>query len=181
MRAVHVLCLGLVLLSGCSSLSETQCRTGEWEEIGEHDGAHGAPQHRSVDHQKACAEYGVEVDAEAYFRGYERGLEQYCTANNAVRLGVEGAAYAGVCPVELYPTFEAQYRAGYVVYEQRQRVLQLESRAQSLDYDLQRAQTDEQQRYIRGELYRLDRALRVERERLYYAEQALRDMTRGIL
>ena len=173
------LALMAALLAGCASLSESECRSADWQRIGYEDAAGGRPQGRSVAHSKACAEYGLGFDEQAYFSGYERGLPHYCNNENAVRIGLEGARYAGVCPLADYPTFESRYRVALLVYEQRQRLLALENRWRSLEYELDHAEDDQQRRTIRAELYRLDRELRAERDRLYYAEEQLRRVISG--
>ena len=183
------------VLSGCSSLSEDDCRSGAWDAIGYDDAMQGHQQGRSVDHGKACAKYGIELDPEAYFAGYERGLEVFCNEDSAVQRGLEGAKYEGTCPVENYPRFEPRYRAGRVVYDQgqvvnglRQTIEQGESQWQSLRYELQRlsntrAQSQEEQdriydemRYTRQRLRDIEYDINAARDRLYYEEQKLREL-----
>ena len=85
-------------LGGCASLSESECADADWEQIGYRDGAGGASGQRIAAHAKACAEYGVTVDQDTWRAGYDRGIDSYCTPANAVRDGLSGAMYSGVCP-----------------------------------------------------------------------------------
>lgn len=53
----------LALLSGCATLSEGDCATGDWREIGRNDGLHGLRRSQLAKHQDACAKFGVQPDA----------------------------------------------------------------------------------------------------------------------
>jgi hypothetical protein len=64
--------------SSCASLSEKDCKTGNWSEIGKRDGERGMSEGRLESHQKACSEYGVTVDAGQYFNGRSQGIVTYC-------------------------------------------------------------------------------------------------------
>ena len=54
------LALGGLLLAGCATLSERECRDQDWYGIGADDGFDGAPASTIEDHRKACTEYGIE-------------------------------------------------------------------------------------------------------------------------
>jgi Protein of unknown function (DUF2799) len=188
----------LTLVEGCATkLSEADCRSGNWEAIGYDDGTKGVRQAQSIKHMKNCAKYDVAFDEQAYFSGYERGLEVFCTDENALQMGLDGGKYEGTCSVEKYPRFDARYRAGRVVYEQkvvvaRQRTLiqQLQSDYSNLRYqydsawDRARRGKDEAERaaamheldYIRSRMRQIEYQIPSERERLYYEEQRLRQL-----
>src|SRR3954471_15491410 len=59
-RTVNI-CLFMLFASllGCSTLSEKQCKTANWTELGERDAYDGYARERLYDHQKACSEYSV--------------------------------------------------------------------------------------------------------------------------
>ncbi|AOE50568.1 DUF2799 domain-containing protein [Kangiella sediminilitoris] len=81
----------LGLLSGCATLSETECVAGNWQQIGYQDGKFGRDSDYVLKHESACMEYGVQVDREAYEAGRQQGLDQYCTANNGFNRGSSGS------------------------------------------------------------------------------------------
>lgn len=164
-------------LGACASLSEKECRTADWERIGYHDGGAGADRTRVEDHGEACGKIGVAVDRKRYFQGYEAGLLRYCTPENAVTVGLSGAGYGGVCPPALDARFAENYRAARYVYEQRQRVSELDGRRRSLETKLDKAASDDEKKNLRAELSRLDHELREERDRLYDEEGRLRRFT----
>lgn len=180
MRRRLLLLLPLLLLAGCASLSESDCRSANWDDIGYRDGVKGAGPDRAQDHASACVEYGISVDRDAWNRGYERGLGVYCTPENAVQVALSGGNYGGVCPPESDAEFATHWRAARPVYEQRQKVGQLEQRRRELEYAFSNADNDRQRYEIRTEFARVDEALRYERERLYFEESRLDRFLSGI-
>jgi hypothetical protein len=160
-------------LAGCTGVSETDCVGGNWEEIGYKAGTNGDPAERSAGHAVECEKYGATVDEAAWDKGWQRGIEEYCSANHAIQIGLRGGKDSGVCPEGLAVTFSSNWRQGRMVYEQRQRVQQLEQRRNQLD-SAYRSAMDDQQRYeIRNQLMQVDEWLRNERFRLAQAEAQL--------
>src|SRR5690625_7945360 len=72
---------GLLILpvSACATLSEGECLTADWYEIGQQDGRSGHERSRLHDHRKACAKHAVTPDETAYFAARDDGLRLYCT------------------------------------------------------------------------------------------------------
>lgn len=103
------------LVAGCASLSEDQCRQGDWASIGQADGYAGYAMTRLQDHTEACRKVGITPDAAAYSRGRQAGLRGYCTVSRGFTEGRLGNSYAGVCPPDLAPAFMAAYNDGRVV------------------------------------------------------------------
>ena len=64
-----------LLLAGCSSLSEEECRAMSWYNQGYQDGEQGKTRSATRDYQKTCGEYGLKVDEAEWQRGYAKGLE----------------------------------------------------------------------------------------------------------
>lgn len=127
----------VMLLGACASLSEAECRTGDWYGIGERDGRDGEPD-RLGDHAQACRKAGIIPDAAQYFAGRTRGLTAYCTPANGYREGRAGHGYDNVCPPELSESFVRQYNYGRERYELGQEVARLESRLRSRINDIAR-------------------------------------------
>lgn len=103
--------------SGCATLSEGECYTADWYQLGRADGQRGYERSRLYEHQKACAEYGIRPDATAYYRGRQVGLAAYCSPRNGYEEGRDGHAYRGVCPPKYERRFLAAYRDGQSVHE----------------------------------------------------------------
>ncbi len=56
---LSLLLVTLLWLSGCSTLSEQQCRLGDWYGLGYQDGQAGRTQARLANYHQDCAEYGI--------------------------------------------------------------------------------------------------------------------------
>jgi len=107
----------MVLISGCASLSKEECQTANWKTIGFEDGAQGKPEARIRAHRKACAEYGVAPELEAYRSGWEEGVARFCQPGNGYSQGRSGKEYSGVCPDSLETAFLQSYRDGRALYK----------------------------------------------------------------
>jgi hypothetical protein len=110
-------------LTACSAtMSKDECRAVDWRTVGYEDGVAGYSGERIGQHRKACAEYGVTPDLNAYRAGRAEGLREYCQPHNGYRAGVSGAPYYDSCPPELAPAFVAAYQSGRELYVREQRV-----------------------------------------------------------
>lgn len=99
---IAFLAISVFFLNACASLSEGECRSGNWYQIGFSDGSSGKASSYIVEHESACTEYGVGADRQAYEKGRYQGLSQnYCTAQKGYQLGSYLNDYNGVCPPEL--------------------------------------------------------------------------------
>ena len=117
-------CLGLVVvaLSGCASMSKSECAAVDWKTIGYEDGAAGRSGERIADHRRACVKYGVVPDLDLYQVGRQQGLREYCRPENGYRVGVSGGSYEGLCPAEMGDAFVNAYDSGRKLYSLRRRV-----------------------------------------------------------
>lgn len=109
----------LSLLSGCATLSETECISGNWQQIGYKDGKYGRDSDYILKHESACAEYDVRVDREAYESGRVKGLNLYCTADNGFNRGNTGSYPNPSCKAG-YPDYDDGYYDGLL--ERRDRL-----------------------------------------------------------
>ena len=80
-------------LSGCASLSKSECLSADWEDIGIRDGANGQPEEYLIQHAKACSKVDVVPDRGAWQHGRDRGLERYCVPRRAYQNGQYGSGY----------------------------------------------------------------------------------------
>jgi hypothetical protein len=80
-------------LSGCASLSKSECLSADWEDIGIRDGANGQPEEYLIQHAKACSKVDVVPDRGAWQHGRERGLERYCVPRRAYQNGEYGSGF----------------------------------------------------------------------------------------
>ena len=117
------LAIGWIALSGCSAtMSRDECRAVDWRTIGYEDGVAGQPGDRIGQHRKACAEYGITPNLDAYQAGRAAGLREYCQPHNGYRVGSQGYTYYGACPADLSAAFIEAYDAGHKLYVRERRV-----------------------------------------------------------
>lgn len=120
-----VITLALCACAGKPSVSEFQCKAGDWESIGYRDGAAGVKSTRILEHQEACGQFGIIPHREMYLAGWRNGLEEYCTAENGFNLGERGGRHTGVCQGELQHPFLLAYEDGRQLYTARSEVNRL--------------------------------------------------------
>lgn len=106
----------LFTLSGCATLSESQCVASDWETVGYRDGLGGTQSAQLLKHQNACVKHGIVPDREAYLAGWEDGIRQYCLPENGFTAGEAGRSYANVCPEDMQASFYAAYQEGRQLY-----------------------------------------------------------------
>lgn len=137
-----ILCLlgGMLVLSGCATMSESECLTVDWQTIGFEDGVAGYSGDRIGQHRKACAKHGVSPDLVGYQRGREAGLREYCQPGNGFRVGSHGGSYAGVCPAELDGAFTSAYESGRQLYSLESRLSTARNQIVSKRRELERVE-----------------------------------------
>lgn len=109
--------VGLALLAACASLSEDQCRAGDWRGIGFADGAQGRSPDHIARHQKACAKVGVTPDLQAWLAGRQDGLDRYCTPAKAYEVGRSGRSLAPYCTPAQLASMRPALDRGRAYYE----------------------------------------------------------------
>lgn len=118
---------GVMLTAGCASkpsITEFQCRAGDWQTVGVRDGAGGMPSTQLLQHQEACGAYGIVPDRQTYLAGWQQGVAQYCTTDNGFMIGQRGGRQSSVCSDD---EFLDAYAAGRELYLARQDVRRLEN------------------------------------------------------
>ena len=107
----------LLTLSACATLNESECKTADWQTIGLEDGSRGLPVSTVGRHRKACSEYGIKPNLEAYRRGHATGVVSFCTPRNGFIQGKAGHSHYDVCPPDLRSGFLAGYEDGRELYD----------------------------------------------------------------
>lgn len=131
-----LLALPLLFSAGCTVISEEQCQAGLWYERGLQDGARGRSQALIYEIAQECQQYGVRADSEAWLRGHEMGVEQFCTPENGYYLGRRGHSYEGVCTGPTADLFMGEYERGLAHFQVEQQYRQLQERQDYLEYEL---------------------------------------------
>lgn len=136
-RFVIAALLLALMLAGCATLSEDECRNRDWYGIGFTDGLNGYALTRLAEHQKACAEYGITIDRIEFLRGRSDGLQRYCVPENGYLQGRAGATYQGVCEGPEAEVFRNRYLQGRHIWEAEQRLSEIENKLDEVSKQLQ--------------------------------------------
>lgn len=165
--ALLTLPVAVALSGGCAVISEDECQAGLWYERGIEDGARGRSQATVYQIAQKCHEYGVRTDTEAWLRGHEEGVEQYCTPENGFVVGRRGSNYEGVCTGPTADLFLANYQNGLAVYQAEQQYIALERRYYEAEREVHRvenalaeAETKEEAKSLRSQRRNLLREMR---------------------
>lgn len=132
---VYALLVALAV-SGCSSMSEAECKAVDWQTIGYEDGVNGYSGSRIGQHREACGKYGVTPNLAQYQLGREQGLREFCKPANGFRVGARGNGYAGVCPADMDRQFSAAYESGRQLHQLRAQVSNTASRLESMRHEM---------------------------------------------
>jgi hypothetical protein len=134
-----LIALSTLLLGACAAkMSKDECRTVDWRTVGYEDGVAGQPGDRIGEHRRACAEYGVTPDLNAYLAGRTAGLREYCQPHNGYRAGANGYTYFDTCPADLAEAFEIAYDEGRALYVRERRVTDTEEQIDDKRREIQR-------------------------------------------
>jgi hypothetical protein len=118
----------MVTLTGCATMNESECQFADWEDIGRRDAQSGHVRQYFSEHASACSEFGINADQAAYQRGWDQGIELFCTPENGWQRGINGQGYNNSCPQISAAAFRQAYTLGRDLHAARQNVSSLESR-----------------------------------------------------
>lgn len=107
----------LSLVAACATLNADECKTVNWQQLGDSDGAQGHPATRIAKHHKACEKHSLTVDPLAYERGWQGGIQRFCTPQNGFSLGLRGGSYQNSCPSQFEGPFVSAYRPARDLYD----------------------------------------------------------------
>lgn len=152
--------LALVALSGCESMSVSECKVADWGRVGYNDGASGAPESRLADYTEDCGKTGIVPNARAYRQGWDNGIQRYCTAANGWREGVQGrSGKESVCQGQPgYRGFARYLESGLRVYRTQEQIKRNSSEITRLEKELSTAAKDDDKKRLRESLRDLDRS-----------------------
>ena len=151
-----------LVLSGCASMTEDQCRQAQWQDVGLQDGLGGERETKILEHRQACSKIGIFPDEQRWLTGRAQGLASYCTANGGWTAGLANRVYLGVCADRDEPTFLSDHRAGLVVWRTRYELGENRDALVRLDGEMRKATSEDQKQRIREDVARHER----ERDRL---------------
>jgi hypothetical protein len=71
-RFTSALLLAAALLGGCAGMSDSECRSANWYDVGYRDARYKLQSQEGV-YSHACERYGVKIDGERYAQGLREG------------------------------------------------------------------------------------------------------------
>jgi len=96
-----------LFLAGCTSHSASVCAGDDAESLGFHEAIEG---------RRRCADAFFAGDAVAYQRGWQQGIQHFCTEVNGFQQGYQGANLSDACPAALATPYIDGYQSGYSIY-----------------------------------------------------------------
>lgn len=112
-KAVLLLVIASVVLSGCQTLTRYQCNSKDWRAVGVKDGAAGkAPGSTFEAYDSNCSSSGASIDRNVYMAGHKEGLSRFCTFSNGAKQAAEGLQNSGLCTAEYGEEFNNGFARG---------------------------------------------------------------------
>jgi hypothetical protein len=166
----------MALLSGCQTMTPTECKMTNWGERGQQDAFAGQAE-RILTYADDCASQQVplqQIHIAAYRSGYQQGLGYYCQPQRIIEQALDGKGSVEICPIASQQTLRPLYQTAKRVYDARQDLKQLNQEQQRLEQELNNPKTSDVRRQeIRQRLRKLDADGIDARDELRRAEQAL--------
>lgn len=135
MNKVFLITLFAFSVAACGTSSKQEyCNTTNWKDMGNKTGLKGQPADVVMKDQKSCAEVGVQIPLVEFKEGWEEGIQQYCSEENAVRLGRSGEKHMSEnCPIEYRPKFLAAYEEGVKLKSVNKKIEKVEKQIDRAD------------------------------------------------
>ena len=151
--------LSFVALTGCESMTVSECQVADWGRVGFADAAGGVSESRLTAYMEDCGKAGIHPNPQAYRKGWDAGIVRFCTATNGWREGVLGnSAKASVCQGQQgYEVFARYLEAGLQVHRSNEHLRQNAADAGRLQKRLEASTRDDEKRHLRDELHDIDR------------------------
>lgn len=124
-----------VLVNGCSTLSKEECQHKDWFSTGFSDSMRGITQPKISKYQAQCSEHGVKIESSKYLKGYESGLESYCTRSNGELAGSQGRGAHLRCE-QINPEYQMGYSLGLEKYKAKKELRDKEKERKKLEANL---------------------------------------------
>lgn len=167
-----VLLVAALVLTGCESMSVSECKVADWSRVGAADGAKGESDRRIADYTEDCGKAGIVPNAKAYRRGWDAGIVQFCTPANAWREGTQGhSGKASVCQGQAsYAEFSRYLAAGLQVHNTQSQMQRNSRESERLQKRLEESKSDEEKKNLRSDLRQIDREQLRLRNQLTYQQ-----------
>ncbi len=160
-----------LFLAACASLTQNECKQGNWFEIGQNDGANGRTLAVFKDHVSACGKYSVRPSRRQYEDGRNFGLARYCTPLSGFKAGRYSQTYQNVCPPESKGEFLRGYELGGQFGQVEKQLFDVKQDIDDIEGSLRKDKIKPEQK---ESLYKQVDRLRDEKDRLEREIQRIR-------
>lgn len=155
-----------VVLSGCATLSEGECKSVDWFNLGSEDANRGHDTGRLSNHMDACEQFGVTPDGAAYAAGHREGLKSFCTTERGLDYGRDGSFYRNTCSADMERDFLRGYEVGKEINDTESELDTLTKRINGYEKDLDDEEDDGKRKELRRKIDNADDDRRRLRRRL---------------
>lgn len=146
MRYVFLL-LAPLLLAACGTLSEDQCRAGDWYAIGQIDGSNGRTSDYILKHARACNKIGIAPVRADWEAGRQDGLPLYCRPRRAYDEGARGRRLSPVCPIEGLGRLERANNRGLIWHRIGQDISETQREIREINAQIANLEPDDPERF----------------------------------
>lgn len=153
---LQMLLLPALLLVGCETMTEDQCRKADWAERGRADGRGGEPESHLDAHRRACAKAGVTPDERRWRQGWAEGARDFCVPRVAWQRGLDNRSYHGSCRDFDEAVWLRWYRAGKDAHATRSERDARRAEIERAEKELEKAQREDERKALREKIRRLD-------------------------
>jgi hypothetical protein len=148
-------------LTACSSMDKKECSTANWQQIGKKDALNGERSNHYTDYAEDCNKFGVKVNASNYKKGWDIGIQQFCTREKGWEWGIKGHNYNQTCPARTETTFYNAFQAGRNIYNKKSNIDDLRVKLEGINDQLadgklsadKRKNLKEKRRELRSEIF----------------------------
>lgn len=116
MNKISLLVGFTILLSGCAAMSVEQCKTANWFNVGEKDGA-GGRESRLDKYYSSCQKTNIVPNQKLYEQGYQKGLGYYCRPETIFNEALEGRGDFRICPLDKRESLRIYYQVANGYYQ----------------------------------------------------------------
>lgn len=116
MNKISLLVGFTILLSGCAAMSVEQCKTANWFNVGEKDGAAGR-ESRLDKYYSSCQKTNIVPNQKLYEQGYQKGLGYYCRPETIFNEALEGRGDFRICPLDKRESLRIYYQVANGYYQ----------------------------------------------------------------
>lgn len=130
------------MVTEAHAISESKCRSNDWFAVGREYGIKGEAEDKVLKDQASCQKKGVEIPLEQYKKGWLMGINDYCSPDNAYKMGVTKKKPAKNCPLVMKPTFDQFYGWGTNAAKIEKDIAKTDKDLKSKKKSLEKAQKD---------------------------------------